>query len=492
MSTENVNETVSPPTTRSSASTATTDLVTDDKECSICCGNYSGHKYRKIVCPRCQKGVCMVCVKKYLLESVEDAHCMICKTHWNREFFDESLSQHFRTKEYRIHRENVLCEREKSRIPETQALYGAISERLKSLEEEQRTFRCYIAQLEAQLEDVRRDFKRKIENCKFVIRQRDRQKYRLQNVLIGETDHVEGDEQLRIDTIEKTKNLIVPCPNAKCRAYLNEKYVCDNCHVVVCKKCHVLKNEDAHVCKEDDIATIRQIRKDSRPCPGCGINIYKIDGCDQMWCTMCHTAFSWRTGEKVTRGQIHNPHFYEWKRNNGGLAAGAVDAQGCPIDYVDIHAVYNAVRRITERNMHIIMSHLHREIAEIYDTYVVNYRVPPDPTRRLRIDYIKGNITEETWKQELQRHEKRQMKKFETVQVYQMYTETMRDIFRSITHAENREQLSDLQSQTISLLRYVFDNLNKINIRYGSIATSQYARSFDDIAKLDCFVMPRT
>lgn len=49
----------------------------------------------------------------------------------------------------------------------------------------------------------------------------------------------------------------------------------------------------------------------TRPCPTCFVPIYKISGCDQMFCTECHAKFSWRTG-KVVKGLFHNPHFFEW------------------------------------------------------------------------------------------------------------------------------------------------------------------------------------
>jgi hypothetical protein len=66
---------------------------------------------------------------------------------------------------------------------------------------------------------------------------------------------------------------------------------------------------------------VAEIKKSTKNCPSCSASIFKIEGCDQMFCTVpgCETPFSFRTGLKET-GIIHNPHFFEAQR--AGLLAG--------------------------------------------------------------------------------------------------------------------------------------------------------------------------
>ena len=45
----------------------------------------------------------------------------------------------------------------------------------------------------------------------------------------------------------------------------------------------------------------------AKPCPRCTALISKVSGCDQMFCTQCHTTYSWITGQ-VTKGPVHNPY----------------------------------------------------------------------------------------------------------------------------------------------------------------------------------------
>ena len=117
---------------------------------------------------------------------------------------------------------------------------------------------------------------------------------------------------------ERTK-FIKACPSPECRGFLSSQWKCGICQNFTCPDCHEIKGPErdcGHVCDENAKATATLLANDTKSCPNCGTGIYKIEGCDQMWCTECHTAFSWRTGR--IENNIHNPHYYEWMRRNGG------------------------------------------------------------------------------------------------------------------------------------------------------------------------------
>jgi hypothetical protein len=76
-----------------------------------------------------------------------------------------------------------------------------------------------------------------------------------------------------------------------------------------------------HKCNNDIIQSVKTVRETSKPCPNCRARVDKISGCDQMWCTCCHTAFSWNTGKTIKVTFFHNPHYTEYLRNQREQAA---------------------------------------------------------------------------------------------------------------------------------------------------------------------------
>ena len=109
------------------------------------------------------------------------------------------------------------------------------------------------------------------------------------------------------------------CPNTDCRGLIQRDTMkCGLCHLDACGRCHQNKDE-THVCNEDLVQTLLLINRETKPCPKCHVSIQKTEGCDQMYCVLCKTLFSWETGLEDRTGNVHNPIAIEVMRNAGVL-----------------------------------------------------------------------------------------------------------------------------------------------------------------------------
>ena len=256
--------------------------------CQICCSHYNKSTRHVVKCyfSNCEYEACKECVRTYLTGITSDPHCMKCRNKWNIEFTKSALNASFMDKDYRIHRRNILVETEIAKIPEYYegALrFGKISDsdkKMAEIMEKINELRNQISELYREHENVRLE--------------------------MGNTNTTVA------------RKFVMQCQTDGCRGMLSSQYKCDLCSKYTCPKCFVAiaGEKDDHVCKQEDVDTVEELRKNTRPCPGCGMRISKTDGCDQMWCTECKTAFSWSKGT-VERGVVHNPHYYQWMRENG-------------------------------------------------------------------------------------------------------------------------------------------------------------------------------
>ena len=103
-------------------------------------------------------------------------------------------------------------------------------------------------------------------------------------------------------------NSIIKCPSNECRGMVeidNEEVIkCNICLEIICSKCMCICTFD-HCCNVDVAKNVKEIMKSCKNCPGCKIPITKSEGCPQMWCTECHTAFDWNTGLIVKVSNCH-------------------------------------------------------------------------------------------------------------------------------------------------------------------------------------------
>ena len=274
--------------------------------CAVCTEKVNKTNRKAVVCNYCDFVACRECVPKYMFQSIQEPHCMSCKVPWDHDFIASAFPKTFVGKDLRAYREKVLFERQKAMLPETQA---------------EITRERGLVEARALL-----DMARVYEDLGIAAKAR---KYRDEayNVLGYHYDHEEGASGAKAVKANKPDKPVRRCLDEGCRGFLMKRdWSCGICHIKACKHCMADITEDdgdgegegkSHVCKEEDVATTKLLMSNTKPCPGCGIMISKVDGCSTMWCVECHTTFDWNTLEKDISGHAHNPHQLAWMRRNG-------------------------------------------------------------------------------------------------------------------------------------------------------------------------------
>ena len=288
-----------------------TKKVVDSSECDVCCTAFNKSTKKQVVCPasECAYSACSTCVRRYLLDNPLSApHCMACKKQFSRLFVVEKLTKTWTNDTYLPEISKVQVDVELSKLAE-------------SMEEAEN--RKQIAENKKTLEKLNEEFKEDALQWR-----RDREIYqeiRFQ-YSIRRLRLLKENARLSKNKEEERKTFTMPCAYNNCNGMLSSQYKCGICDKYTCKDCHEPLEEE-HKCNPDNVATTQAIKKDTRPCPSCNTRIYKIEGCDQMWCTSCKTPFSWTTGKMVKAGErIHNPHAIEFFKQNGG--GGMIRAPG--------------------------------------------------------------------------------------------------------------------------------------------------------------------
>jgi len=269
-------------------------------ECDICVLPYQGNRV-KVTCPDCQYHSCRQCLVTYL-RSEQESKCPNCSHAWNREFIYDNFTFSF-LKELDEKLKEILFQRERAQFPLHQITIqnqNTVHQKLLEIEE-----------LRARLKIATRtyNFDRKLHtDLPQTIMQMNAQV----NQLLREM------EDMHFAFVTKHKpTFICPCPYPDCRGFLDEAtWQCGLCLKETCSKCRCPVLE-GHVCNQQELETVKLLNAETRPCPKCGARVYRVSGCNQMWCTACKDcAFDWGTG-KIDSGAIHNPHYYEDMRKLG-------------------------------------------------------------------------------------------------------------------------------------------------------------------------------
>jgi hypothetical protein len=196
-----------------------------------------------------------------------------------------------------------------------------------------------------------------------------------------------------------------------------------------------------------------------------------------MWCTICHTAFSWNTGAIETR-VIHNPHFFEYQRKQNANVPRAVgdipcgrDLTGATIRYMQNVMVSKQIDESLILRIHDII----RAASHLQMVVIENYR--PDRVadfQDLRMKYISSQIDEREFRSRLVRDMKKNDKNCEIGEVIQMLLITLHELlfrfFAEIEHLSKDEVYENLHTldEIERLYEYANSCLLKICRVYGA------------------------
>jgi hypothetical protein len=380
--------------------------------CAICIEPFNLTIRKKVTCGNCNMDICKKCIKRYLAENLQQPNCMQCRWIYTKQFMDSNFSVKFRKTALQQIREVVLVEREKQHLPELMHRASA-KKSLIAIEKEladanrlfysssQRVMKSKSQLTELSLEpslnlDAIAEIKKLYDMDKETMKQAQDTQERLLKTRNEYRRVYWHGGQLSVSAVVK-------CIDPECKGYLDNNYICGLCNMHVCKECHV-QLEEGHVCNPDNIASVKAIAEETRPCPTCQTRIFKIIGCDQMFCTQCHTAFSWNTG-MIETGRLHNPHYYEWvrarNRGNAPREMGDVPCGGLPR--------WNIVEaKMAELGVSIANTIYLREILkmalQLQEKEVRKFPVIQGRNSEMdlvSVDYLAGDISERIWKNKL-------------------------------------------------------------------------------------------
>jgi hypothetical protein len=320
------------------------------KECAVCLDPYNKSTRTPVKCHSCGYQACRQCYATFILDpSNTHPNCMNCHKEFQREFLVDNFTLKFVSKDWKDHRERTILQKERALLPTRQP----VAEMVKRKDELNTECNELLEQMNA--------LRVKHYACTT-------EKARLEHrIRAGPA----ADAALPGSAATQREHaaFIRPCPNtaANCRGFLSTQWKCNLCNMWACKDCHEMKGatqDTPHVCNADNLASAKLIDAETRACPKCGARVYKISGCNQMFCTACNDcAFDWVTGRIET--VIHNPHYYEFQRQLHGGQAPRVPGDilcGREIDNMTTTVVSNLfpAESIT-RNM-IIWRNLHKDV----------------------------------------------------------------------------------------------------------------------------------
>lgn len=383
-----------PNCSRNNKRTAKVIYTITNKTCTICYAECMAQS--TIMCMYCNFECCKDCLMKYILSGIGKAKCMSIDC--NEEFtmhqmvtlFDKKWVMEKRSGGYLHHLNKVAIDAEKAKIPATLPFVKLYIEKEHIMNQRRATL-ASITRLEKKYNVVN----------KWKIPEEGQPELKKLQEKLDVLDDTSQLIEYKIDGVEMVEKepYIQGCPVGECRGLINSKHKCEICKVKLCKNCRSpLNNSESHKCDPNTAASISAMKNNTKACPKCGTNIFKIDGCDQMWCVECKTAFCWKTGRIETHG-IHNPHYFQWLREHNQNVPRTIGDEICgglPLQQdIILHLMRN----------HDISNFWDISFGRLYDEAIKDYTQILNEENHhfnkylqmVRVNYIRGKYTQTKW-----------------------------------------------------------------------------------------------
>jgi len=396
------------------------------EECIVC---LTRHPKPDRVCIHCENPACEWCNLEYIMSRPELPHCMNCRREFSRPFLVEMLGMQTVNTKIKKHIEEVLYDSEKSKLPQFLIELNEKRSR-KAYERKVDYFNKYVMGSVTTIRQELFSLQNSLNTIKTISdRQLNASKNQYIKTLEGAIEYFNLPQNSKIlsslwydlgdDNISHLENQSVIhccCPVKECRGYISNNWKCLSCNIKVCKKCREIKKkkkDGGHECDETIIENVNAILKDTKSCPTCHVPIFRIEGCNQIFCTSCCTGFDWKTLTKIKTTILHNPHYFEWLKRTGGKTNE---------DIVDPCSRNGRLRALMGKHPF----HATGLLESL--NYIESFKIMS--TDKCKTQFLDNKIDEEVFKISLQRIYKANMKTREWIQVIETLVDIGTDILQ--------------------------------------------------------------
>ena len=432
-------------------------------DCQICISPFNKSTKQTISCCKCNETCCLSCIKTFLGSSNSDPTCMFCNEALSKyDLIKMKLPKSYLEKEYKMIRQNVLFNNDKSHfhisstyVPQYVELSGKYKSTLNLInisqknvnlidenEENKKIIELNIKkfnELSNTLVDSGSDVHMVLKKLQHLSKNREMIEYKKHKELLVihkvKLNGFQNDIRKLHDRIKRgsggvkngPKGLTLFCQENSCNGMLDENSNCITCKKSYCTKCNT-NFEEGHSCKDDDVLTYNMIKNQTKSCPKCSIPIYKIHGCDQMFCVSCHTPFSWKTGRVINdTGFFHNPHYFQHLDNGGSrILADTNRNQNVPISWGDLS---NKLKVLPGYMVNDVRE-LYRRLLELIDIKLNHFREEPSKSVE-RVKFLSNVLTEQEYKHFLSREDKKREFLYNIDKIYEVFYHKMFDLLKT-------------------------------------------------------------